>query len=742
MMELHRRKLPADLCTPRQFALLVVALVVITGSAAPARAAAGDKLHNSTNLGTKYGTWGATYTCATCHIGNSRSIKLTNYSVATPTGKRAVTFTRMTASVTTATGTMGNDQRTTLNTSNHICEVCHHKTRYHQYSSVAKGAGFKSISSVFHNNRKDCIGCHSHSVGFKAAGGHAFPYPGATHMSATGATTPATSCSCHDSTNAGSYPVAAATAPNCKACHVLGLVLAGTTTSCYDCHGSATYTNGMPAGNAFPNYSGRHAKHVVGQGLACSVCHSTYGSGSATHGSSNRVAHDRTFVNVTSSTKQFHYTSSGNGTCSNIVCHGGPAQWIGGSTTFDCVSCHSAVLPISNGPLAGGQRRAVAAELKSSGTRNHKSTALGSDATKWDCIVCHMEGDMSTGSPSALHANGVIDFRNPDTGTQIRKVSWTGGAVNTNDPGGRYADTMTNLTTSRFSRDLGVVLESDPQWLRVASIQMNLCLKCHDYNGAANSNAWTKNATGTVIGTSLQPFGNAAASTATLYWVTTTLKTAAGNTTGAVMNVFSQISTGNASYHPVRGRQNNSYTTGARMKTPWGNTTKTQPSITVYGYLVSCFDCHAANGASGAQTGTVIAHGNGTTGTLPALRAPSYVATNNLCAVCHAASYASSSSNHGSGSSFGAGGASDHNSSFPACVNCHGSGGTATIGSRATDAHGANAYAASGAATNANSGRPYGFIRNVPNMANWTPGTCRSSSGCTSSGTYTPGGVY
>jgi len=616
--------------------------------------------------------------------------------------------------------------------------------RCHGYPPTAAGHSASTNCNSCHTNisaadNKTILNKSLHING-RVEGGHAFPYAGASHASAAG-TTPWSGCTgCHTNGSNQTYPVAVGTAPDCTGCHKLGLKAPSGTSSCWDCHGSSA-TNGMPNGAAFPNWSGSHDKHVNGQSMACTVCHDGKGGGlgDATHGSSNRVAHNNTFVNVTSATgQQFHFTWTGKGTCSNVACHG-TAEW--GVTKLNCVSCHSAAVAIKTGPLTGGTRRAVANELKTSGTRNHKSTAAGTDATKWDCIVCHMEGNMSTGSSVAgVHGNGVLDLRDPDTGNQIKKVQWSGtGAA------GKYSDTLTNLTTARFSRNLGVVLEQDAKWLQVASIQMNLCLKCHDYSGAISSNAWTKNAGGTVIGTNLQPFGNAAASTTTRYIVKASVYTPAGNTSGAVMNVFSQLSSGNAAYHPVTGKGNNGYVGGTNMKAPWNTATspaKVYRTNTVYGWLVSCFDCHAAQGASGAQNGTVVAHGNGTTATTPAMRARSEffqgsVATPNLCTICHADAYATTSNNHASGASGFNGGSSMSTTTMGTCKNCHGTY-TDTLGARAVGAHGADVTESGAATWPTTNSRPYSFIRGT-NWTYWGPGSC--SNACTTR-TYTPGGVY
>ena len=283
---------------------------------------------------------------------------------------------------------------------------------------------------------------------------------------------------------------------------------------------------------------------------------------------------------------------------------------------------------------------------------------------------------------------------------------------------------------------------------------MNLCLKCHDYNGAASILAQSKNTA--VTATAVRPFGQSVGSTATTYYIgvagtAIAQNTAAGNTAGNVMNVFSQFSSGNASYHPVRGRQNNGYATGSRMQAPWGNTTKafTKGSTTVYGYLISCFDCHAGSGATGVQSASVVAHGNTTTVAVPMMRSASVqtavsATSFNLCTTCHAG-YTASTSNHATGSAWAATG-SNHNTNSgttngTGCGQCH-STGTNTVGARATDGHGSNAMADTGSAGNTFGTRPYAFIRNRNNLGNWRPGTCQSVSGCTPATAYTPGGVY
>jgi predicted CxxxxCH...CXXCH cytochrome family protein len=201
-------------------------------------------IHNSTYGGTgKYGEWGQDYTCATCHTKSATpNIKKVAASIKTPTGMRKVVMSRYTsmsrtvqgrytAMSTDVVGVLGNDRRTIYQErSQNICEVCHHRTEYHQYSAskVAVKAGGLSHTAHKSNNR-DCTGCHAHQNAFKR---------------------PAIE-------------------------------------SCDACHGNppTTATTGAPSGlytNVFgdpPTHSGAHSKHRNVLGFECQVCHNNYGHG-------------------------------------------------------------------------------------------------------------------------------------------------------------------------------------------------------------------------------------------------------------------------------------------------------------------------------------------------------------------------------------------------------------------------------------------------------------------------------
>lgn len=494
-----------------------------------------------------------------------------------------------------------------------------------------------------------------------------------------------------------------------------------------------------------------HAKHSA---YTCEKCHfSTTSTGTTITDASK---HNNGFYNVSSSTKQLHYAYSAvGGTCTNIACHG-TAIW--GVDSMDCVSCHTAQVAINNGPLAGsGQfRRAIQPEFTKSWS--HKASG-GRTVVKADCIVCHMEGDKTSQSVTSLHGDGYINLRNADDGLEIKPVTGFSGT-----PGSYAIAASGNASFARFTRNLGVTLESDPNWLTIAAIQVNHCLSCHDSNGATNANAQVPTS-----GTQYRPFGYAVASTGTYYLN----NIAAGNGTSNVVDVKSSFNTANASYHPVLGKGNNGFIGGTMMKAPWNGTlSPAKPgsgATTVYGFLISCWDCHAdstdAWGNTTVQTSTVTAHGNGTT-----VRGGMWVATTNLCTKCHADQYGTTSSQHGTGSALQTGNSNIGNNTN-LCWNCHSSYNNSRPW-RGVDAHGFDTIAelrpyntsltAAGAAVwgvNATYGggnKPWAFIR-TSMLSAWRPakgtgltdaanGSCGGSanqSPCSNTHqTYTPGGWY
>jgi predicted CxxxxCH...CXXCH cytochrome family protein len=326
----------------------------------------------------------------------------------------------------------------------------------------------------------------------------------------------------------------------------------------------------------------------------------------------------------------------------------------------DCTGCHG---PGGSGTTGPNLRRDVVTEF--SRAWSHKRSAGGA-VTKWDCIVCHMEGDPATGNPvdapAGKHKDGVINLRNPDTGANITAVTFT----STSTTPGSYGQLATAVAFTRFSRNLAVTLENDPNVATLQAIQINHCLKCHDANGAQSPLARVSVGGGTTE----KPFGTTIsyAGIAVNAGGTATAPSGAGVTAngvaGGVINVAESFATTNSSYHPVLGRQNNWYAKSTRMQTPWANAVIRGNTVDTvsWGPLLSCWDCHAAPGAATTITATLTAHGGVTTlrGN-PTVPTPATIAALNtnevsLCKVCHALYDSNAGTNHGTNSAFASGG--------------------------------------------------------------------------------------
>jgi len=403
---------------------------------------------------------------------------------------------------------------------------------------------------------------------------------------------------------------------------------------------------------------------------------------------------------------------------------GNPALHVNGTVEAsggDCIGCHSSAQDAGDGAPT---RRAVTAEFAN--TWSHKRTA-GGTVTKFDCGVCHMEGDPATGSTTGFHRNNTLEFRDPDTGATIKGVTFSGTP-------GSYTSTGTDAVSATFARNTGSnALEAFAQ-----AVQVNLCLKCHDAGGAASTSARVSG------GTATQPFGTSA---------------------GTRVDVDAHFATTNSSYHPVKGKNNNSYADGTTMVAPWNGITKTDGTTATYGYLMTCWDCHDSSAAGrtiGGATASVTAHGAATQ-----MRGNAWTSPATLCTVCHLSTiYSFSGQVHSSGSAFVTPSISNLKPDTRNCQYCHASAYTKPARPRpAEDVHGFNALTTGGNWPGSNyASRPYGFIRNTEMFVNHRPlsspektntsGACNLRNGATcshnnmpttandASATYTPGGVY
>jgi len=320
-----------------------------------------------------------------------------------------------------------------------------------------------------------------------------------------------------------------------------GYVTASSRLPCYDCHnphGSQGYgklgANGFLLSDQRPGWYGLTdiKNDSIQVRRFCFGCHK------ASDGAGGGIVEGLTLPALPNTVTA--HASSATAHCYN--CHAGDYTSPSSHNVHnpdsggDCISCHS---------TARGQRRAVVGEFAGKAHHGVKQGAGGS-ITKQDCGVCHMEGSASTGEISGqYHRNGQVDLRDPDTGGPI-----TG-----------FASFSRNLNSSFLE-----------PW--VVDVQDQLCLKCHDNDGAMSPEAVVPG------GSALKPFSGQ----------------------DAVVDVFTQFSPLNVAYHPVRAAGQNQYCVPSDVN---GNRTTMLPPFnqTATHDVVSCFDCHEANGHGGGNSG-------------------------------------------------------------------------------------------------------------------------------------------
>lgn len=188
-------------------------------------------------------------------------------------------------------------------------------------------------------------------------------------------------------------------------CHFTASPVANRT-GCTSCHGNP------PDGAAFPNTNGRHQAHFTNistassvPALACSVCHSGLGTGTASH-ATTAVAPTAIDPKYNENGLTATYTPATQ-RCTNVSCHGGKTQSIGvvwplwgTAVAFDsitCTNCHSVqipgTLPASYvGPYIGPFSGNVPAggSLSTFGNNLHTAHMQNIPGTpSVDCLKCH-----------------------------------------------------------------------------------------------------------------------------------------------------------------------------------------------------------------------------------------------------------------------------------------------------------------------------------------------------------------
>ncbi len=334
-----------------------------------------------------------------------------------------------------------------------------------------------------------------------------------------------------------------------------------------------------------------------------------------------------------------------------------------------CVDCHA---------VAKGTRSAVVGEFGRAW--GHKKSGRGA-VTDADCIVCHLEGDSSTGKINPTYhlglPNGNIDLRDPDgTGeAPIAGLTFTKFAIS-------YASG--SRTTA-----IGTTVDF--------KITQLFCLKCHDAGGATNTTARAGSSP-----TANAPFGGGFTAT----------------------NSAAQFATTNSSKHPILGPLTRDYPAATRMAIPYKPTgTRGTSGTKTAGVVMNCFDCHN-DPTTPLTTRTIVSHGNANT-----IRGTIGVATPTLCEICHLGYTASGTVGHNSGSlTSGSAFSSAENrmqTEQDTCNYCHADVLSPAGPARATNVHGTNVLPAG-----TKTGRwalgtaqsvPVAFIRNTGYLSNHQP---------------------
>ncbi|ACM21690.1 cytochrome c, 20 heme-binding sites [Geotalea daltonii FRC-32] len=567
---------------------------IVTGSTSTT-AYVNPLMHSAANLDPSnakgYGNWGAGKDCTWCHTAGTNNVKQVAQQIATPTGTRSVTFSRMTSTVTNAMDLFGNDQRSTLNRSTNICEVCHHQTNFHQYSSSVKSVG-KSVTSNTHYNRAECIKCHPHNKGFKG-NGHTVPL----YATSAGHTDCSSGIGCHtNSTPAGTYPATGGTPPNCQSCHTKGDPLTANI-GCGSCHGAAGGT-GEPNGTVHPDVAGNHSVHVPAATNGCTTCHNIGGSGgNADHGPGNsgNTTTNPAVVNLDSALGWSSATSK----CSSASCHGNvysttgsslTPQW--GTTNNGCSACHSAYPIGASGPATGGH-----------GT--HSAYA---------CTNCHATGTSATAAPSVAngHTDGDIDIVNVGYQTNVTKHPANDGYSNR------------TCSTTCHGSPYGSGAGSTPAWGSTGAG----CGACHNVAGAFITYSSPSNQKGPNTGShsAHMNYGRYICDECHTGAVSNTVTQSYANAAhgDTDIDVTNQGYPANVAKHPA----NSGYSTctlACHITTTWGLNT------------LKCTDCHAAaitrtKGRPGKQLAAVTAEFGKTYGHKKSTRTAVADAD---CIVCH-----------------------------------------------------------------------------------------------------------
>jgi len=278
------------------------------------------------------------------------------------------------------------------------------------------------LASNYTRTGQTCtLTCHNQvhtAYSWTGAANHPIPFLGSAHTTVNQAGFTGVCANCHAVT--GSSPLLLA--PLCTTCHLAGSPL--TVTQCASCHTKP------PAGSAFPDTAGKHAKHDALAGVtgACGACHTGFDSGTQGHYDHANARPGKNSLNVPPAPTGFDAAYNAKGanaafdpvaqTCSSVSCHGGivTPSWqtgsINGSVDAGCKQCHALGTalgtPQANSPFSGQHRGHLGGEIGALCTDCHTMTGSSAGALNHYAFLktALMEGPASsTLTPGGSAAN-------------------------------------------------------------------------------------------------------------------------------------------------------------------------------------------------------------------------------------------------------------------------------------------------------------------------------------------------
>ena len=394
----------------------------------------GTMIHSSLQLGTqRFGSWGVNYNCETCHSPEGGNIKQVRDVITTPQGDRPVVFSTVSAAHTVTTGVFGNDTKSETHSTN-VCSVCHHNTRFHQYSA-------SKVAWKEHNNGADCIRCHPHNKGFKGEGVVAScdECHGNPPVSAATMASPATNALYPFATNAGAHGK-----------HNPHM-------NCLTCHNNSNHSGSpTPTGNT-----------NLEMGFSISAANFPGFNGSIESGQ---------FTGSNTLNTQYHWSAgpgttllqASNTTTCSVYCHGWPGSggsnstpsWIGAEQK-GCGTCHDATG--ANPPQSGSHIK-------------HTGTTIGNNGIA--CVKCH--GTYSNYSTSISHTNGIVEWNLSQISGIATYKGANSGNTGTPAPSGSYGS-CSNLychsNVQSANGTAGPTFYDNPSWGGSTN-----CNNCHPGN--------------------------------------------------------------------------------------------------------------------------------------------------------------------------------------------------------------------------------------------------------------------